>query len=394
MIQARLHKQIHLRNKEEHRIIAGHPWVFSNEIREARGEPAIGDVVEVFSARGLPLGVGLYNPHSLIAVRLLSTSPVEIDREFLRARIADALALREGLYPGESTYRLVHGEGDFLSGLVIDRFGDQFALQTFAYGMELRLPLVCEILEEMFHPSAIVARNDSPLRALENLPSYRKVLAGEAGPVVIEERGVKYGLDLREGQKTGFFLDQRENRAALARYCTGKKVLDGFCNDGGFSLTAARAGASSVLGVDISDEAVARAQSNAALNGIANVQFETGDMFAMLKTLSEHEEKFDVIVLDPPSFTRTKKNVQTAKKGYRDLHAAALPLLPRGGILLTASCSHHILPEVFLELVDEAVRKAGRQLQLLEWRGAAPDHPTLPAVPETQYLKAGIFRIL
>jgi 23S rRNA (cytosine1962-C5)-methyltransferase len=170
--------------------------------------------------------------------------------------------------------------------------------------------------------------------------------------------------------------------------------LDGFCNDGGFSLTAARAGASSVLGVDISDEAVARAQSNAALNGIANVQFETGDMFAMLKTLSEHEEKFDVIVLDPPSFTRTKKNVQTAKKGYRDLHAAALPLLPRGGILLTASCSHHILPEVFLELVDEAVRKAGRQLQLLEWRGAAPDHPTLPAVPETQYLKAGIFRIL
>ena len=394
MIQARLHKQIHLRNKEEHRIIAGHPWVFSNEIREARGEPAIGDVVEVFSARGLPLGVGLYNPHSLIAVRLLSTSPVEIDREFLRARIADALALREGLYPGESTYRLVHGEGDFLSGLVIDRFGDQFAVQTFAYGMELRLPLVCEILEEMFHPSAIVARNDSPLRALENLPSYRKVLAGEAGPVVIEERGVKYGLDLREGQKTGFFLDQRENRAALARYCTGKKVLDGFCNDGGFSLTAARAGASSVLGVDISDEAVARARSNAAINGIANVQFETGDMFAMLKTLSEHEEKFDVIVLDPPSFTRTKKNVQTAKKGYRDLHAAALPLLPRGGILLTASCSHHILPEVFLELVDEAVRKAGRQLQLLEWRGAAPDHPTLPAVPETQYLKAGIFRIL
>jgi 23S rRNA (cytosine1962-C5)-methyltransferase len=394
MIQARLHKQIHLRNKEEHRIIAGHPWVFSNEIREARGEPAIGDVVEVFSARGLPLGVGLYNPHSLIAVRLLSTSPVEIDREFLRARIADALALREGLYPGESTYRLVHGEGDFLSGLVIDRFGDQFAVQTFAYGMELRLPLVCEILEEMFHPSAIVARNDSPLRALENLPSYRKVLAGEAGPVVIEERGVKYGLDLREGQKTGFFLDQRENRAALARYCAGKKVLDGFCNDGGFSLTAARAGASSVLGVDISDEAVARARSNAAINGIANVQFETGDMFAMLKTLSEHEEKFDVIVLDPPSFTRTKKNVQTAKKGYRDLHAAALPLLPRGGTLLTASCSHHILPEVFLELVDEAVRKAGRQLQLLEWRGAAPDHPTLPAVPETQYLKAGIFRIL
>ena len=145
MIQARLHKQIHLRNKEEHRIIAGHPWVFSNEIREARGEPAIGDVVEVFSARGLPLGVGLYNPHSLIAVRLLSTSPVEIDREFLRARIADALALREGLYPGESTYRLVHGEGDFLSVLVIDRFGDQFAGQTFAYGMELPLPLVFEI---------------------------------------------------------------------------------------------------------------------------------------------------------------------------------------------------------------------------------------------------------
>jgi 23S rRNA (cytosine1962-C5)-methyltransferase len=204
MQETHLAKQVILKNKEERRIVAGHPWAFSNEIRETRGNPAVGDVVELVAASGLSLGVGLYNPHSLIAFRLLSGIIVGIDREFFRARIASALDLRERLYPGETAYRLVHGEGDFLTGLVIDRFNDQFAVQTFSSGMEQRLPLICEVLNELFHPSCIVARNESPLRALENLPIGRAVLYGEPTSTLIVERGMRYTVDLREGTEDGF----------------------------------------------------------------------------------------------------------------------------------------------------------------------------------------------
>ena len=394
MHETHLARQVFLKNKEERRIVAGHPWAFSNEVRETRGNPAVGDIVELVAASGLSLGVGLYNPHSLIAFRLLSNTIVGIDHDFFFGRIAAARDLREKLYPGETTYRLVHGEGDFLTGLVIDRFNDQFAVQTFSYGMEQRLGLICDVLKELFHPSCIVARNESPLRALENLPMQRAVLYGEPSPTLITERGLRYTVDLRDGQKTGFYLDQRENRGVLERFSRGADVLDAFCNDGGFSLTAGRAGAKSVLGIDISAEAVARARANAILNGIDNVSFEEGDVFTRLTQLAASGRKYGVVVLDPPSFTRSRKNVQSAKKGYRMLHMAAFPLLEEGGILMTASCSHHILPEVFEGIVDDAARLGGRRLQLLEWRGAAPDHPVLPSVPETRYLKLGLFRVL
>ena len=215
MHETHLARQVILKNKEERRIVAGHPWAFSNEVRETRGNPAVGDIVELVAASGLSLGVGLYNPHSLIAFRLLSNTIVGIDHDFFFGRIAAARDLREKLYPGETTYRLVHGEGDFLTGLVIDRFNDQFAVQTFSYGMEQRLGLICDVLKELFHPSCIVARNESPLRALENLPMQRAVLYGEPSPTLITERGLRYTVDLRDGQKTGFYLDQRENRGVL-----------------------------------------------------------------------------------------------------------------------------------------------------------------------------------
>jgi 23S rRNA (cytosine1962-C5)-methyltransferase len=394
MHESHLARQIILKNKEERRIVAGHPWAFSNEIRETRGNPAIGDVVELVAASGVSLGIGLYNPHSLIAFRLLSGTIVDIDRGFFRTRIAEARDLRERMYPGETAYRLVHGEGDFLTGLVIDRFNDQFAVQTFSFGMEQRLPLICDVLTELFHPSCIVARNESHLRTLENLPLERTVLYGEPAPTLITERGLRYTVDLREGQKTGFYLDQRENRGVLERYVRGADVLDAFCNDGGFALAAGRGGARSVLGIDISAEAVARARANALLNGIENAQFDEGDVFEKLTQMSGAGKKFDVVVLDPPSFTRSRKNVQSAKLGYRTLHLAAFPLIPHGGLLMTASCSHHILPETFQEIVDDAARRAGRRLQLLEWRGAAPDHPVLPSVPETRYLKLVFYRVL
>ena len=389
-----LQKQIILKKNEEHRIVGGHPWVFSNEIRETRGSPSNGDVVELFTAGGLTLGIGLYNPHSLIAFRLLSQTIEEIDTEFFRSRIMRALDLRRMLYPDSAAYRLVHGEGDFLPGLIIDRFNDYCVVQTHSHGMDLRLPMICDALESVLAPKGIIERNESPQRTLEQLLPEKGVLRGEAGSTTISLNGLLYRVDVLEGQKTGFFLDQRENRSAIARFSANAKVLDCFCNDGGFSLSAARGGAAAVRGLDSSEEAVRNATENARLNGLSGVHFEQADIFEALPKLAQEEALFDLVVLDPPSFTRSKKNVQTAKKGYKELHTGVFRLLNKGGMLATASCSHHIEPEVFLSIVDETARKAGRRIQLLEWRGAAPDHPTLPSVPETRYLKFGIFRIL
>ncbi len=389
-----LQKQIILRKNEEHRVVGGHPWVFSNEIRETRGSPVNGDVVELLTAGGLMLGIGLYNPHSLIAFRLLSQIAEEIDTEFFRSRIERALDLRRTLYPGSSVYRLVHGEGDFLPGLVVDRFNEYCVVQTLSHGMDLRLPMICDALGSVLAPKAIVERNESPLRTLEQLPQEKGVLRGEAGTTTITLNGLLFHVDVLEGQKTGFFLDQRENRAAICRFSKDADVLDCFCNDGGFSLSAARAGAATVTGLDSSEEAVRNATENARVNGLSAVRFEQADIFEALASLGEKGASFGLLVLDPPSFTRSRKNVQTAKKGYKELHAGAFRVIKKGGTLATASCSYHIEPDVFLSIVDDTARKVGRRIQLLEWRGAAPDHPTLPAVPETRYLKFGIFRLL
>jgi len=387
-------KTIVLRKNEDRRIIAGHPWVFSNEIRETYGAPAAGDVVEVRNAGGKPLGVGFYHPHSLIAVRLLSRTVEAIDRTFLNNRLLQAAALRERLFPGSQVYRVVHGEADFLPGLIVDRFGEYLAVQTFAYGMDLRLPLLCDLLEVQFRPAGIIERNESPMRSLEGLPTRSGVLRGSAGRTTYTDNGIRFMVDLVAGQKTGFFLDQRLNRLLIREFSPGAQVLDCFCNDGGFALHAARAGASRVLGIDSSGEAIDRAKTNARENGLTTVQFEEHDVFTALAAMAAREESFDVVVLDPPSFTKNRKSVPAAKKGYRELHHLAYRVLSPGGILLTASCSHHILPETFLAVVQEAAVKDNRTLQLLDWRGAAPDHPTLPGVPETGYLKFGGFRVL
>jgi len=384
---------IRLKPKEDLRIRSGHPWVFSNEIGTISGTPAAGDVVPVLSSGGALLGIGLYNPHSLIAARLLSPYEETVDTTFFRKRLQRALELRTTLYPGSTVYRLVHGESDALPGLIVDRFNDLLVVQTHSSGMDLRLQQICDVLEDLLHPSGIIERNESPLRELEHLPVRKGTLRGSPGSTVIEEHGLAYEVDPLEGQKTGFFLDQRENRYLVRRYCHGARVLDCFCNDGGFALNAAAAGAASVLGVDSSTDAVARATANAARNNLQQVRFLESDVFEALSSLGERGEKFGTIILDPPSFTRSKKNVQTARRGYRELHAGALKVLEKGGFLATASCSHHILPEVFLEEVVQTGKKMGKTLQLLEWRGAAPDHPTLPQVPETRYLKFGVFRV-
>jgi 23S rRNA (cytosine1962-C5)-methyltransferase len=389
-----LDKCIILRKHEDRRVVAGHPWVFSNEIQEIKGTPTIGDVVELRAASGLSLGIGFFNPHSLIAFRMLSRNAEEqIDYAFFERRIREAFNLRQLLYPQGAVFRLIHGEGDFLPGLIVDRYNDILAIQTHSFGMDIHLPLICDALESLLHPRGIVERNESSSRLLEHMEGRKGILRGTETSVMIDEHGLSYRVDLLQGQKTGFFLDQRENRLAVRQFAHSADVLDCFCNDGGFALNAATSGASSVVGVDVSEEAIARAQHNASLNSLNNVQFEPYDVFERLQAFGETGTMFDVIILDPPSFTKNKKTVPNAKKGYKDLHAKTFQVLRKGGILLTSSCSHHIEPGVFLSLIDEAARKSGRSLQLLEWRGAGPDHPSLPGVPETRYLKFGVFRV-
>jgi 23S rRNA (cytosine1962-C5)-methyltransferase len=287
----------------------------------------------------------------------------------------------------------VHGESDFLPGLVIDKYNNYLCVQTFSYGMDVRLSMICDVLEDLLHPDGIAERNESPLRLLEHLPQKKGVLRGSVQKTVHHENGIQFLVDTLEGQKTGFFLDQRENRTVIRRFSKNARVLDCFCNDGGFALHAARGGALEVTGIDVSEEAVQRAAQNAVLNEVQNVRFEKGDVFERLASVATEKPGYDVVVLDPPSFTKSRKTVPAARKGYKELHVNAIRSIREGGTLMTASCSHHIEQDLFLTIIREAAQKTGRKLQMLIWQGAAPDHPTLPSVPETHYLKFGVFRI-
>lgn len=389
-----------LKAKEDKRIKKGHLWVFSNEIEQKPESAQAGDLVRLLNRQGESLGVGFYHPHSLISVRLLAIPTLEggqeeLDRQFFINRMRRAAELRERLFAGEDCYRLIHGESDFLPGLVVDRFADQFTVQTLTTGMENRLDLICDGLEALFHPSTIIERNDTLLRRYEELPERVSVLRGnEPEPVVIQENGIRYRIDLLRGQKTGFFLDQKMNRRAAARYCSGQRVLDCFCNVGGFALNALKAGAASAVAVDASIASLEQARHNAQLNDFTSVEFVESDVFDFLERELRRREHYDVVILDPPSFTRSKKNVPAAKRAYRRINELACRILKSGGILVTASCSFHVFEEVFYEIVQESALRAGRTIRLLERRYQAPDHPILPAMPETKYLKLGIFQVL
>lgn len=386
-------KQIILRKNEEHRLTQGHQWVFSNEIKAVNGDPEPGDVVEILRHDEKFLGLGFYHPHSLIAIRLLSREREEITFDFFEGRINRALQLRKRFFPESESFRIVHGESDFLPGLVIDKYNEFLSIQTFSYGMDRRLTLICDVLESIFHPKAIVERNESPLRSLEGLPLKKSVLRGSLDQTIITEHGVKYKVDLLNGQKTGFFLDQRENRNAIRVYAHNAVVLDCFCNEGGFSLNALKGGAKKVVGVDASPQAIAKAKVNTAINQAVGVTFETGDAFERLKEYASDGRRFDLVILDPPSFSKSKKTVATALRGYKEINTLALNVLHAGGILATASCSHHVTEESFLSSVEAAARSAHRALQLLQFSGASPDHPVLSTMPETKYLKFAIFAV-
>ena len=384
-----------LRPREERRILSGHAWVFSNEIDRIEGQPQPGSVVAVTRSGGKLVGYGLFNPNSLIAVRLFSRREAAFDLPFLTERIRAAAALRERLYPGSVACRIVHGESDGLPGLIVDRYGSAFCVQTLSIGIDLLKETLCDALESLFHPEVIVERNESQLRTLEGLPLVSGVLRGTIPACVrITEADLIFEVDLLSGHKTGFYYDQRENRLAVRRYAEGARALDLYCHDGAFSLHLAKAGAREVIAIDVGENAIERARRNADLNGLSErCRFEAADASEALRSLHERGEKLDIIVLDPPSFTRSKKNVPEAKRAYVDLNRRAIRVLARGGFLATASCSHHITDETFVDCLREAAVSVDRTLKLLEWRSQAPDHPILPAMPETKYLKLAILQV-
>lgn len=382
-----MNETITLRPREERRLLQGHAWVFSNEIASIGGTPGPGSVVEVRRHDGRPIGIGFYHPHSLIAVRMLDRTARPIDHTFFKARIGRALQRRSGLFGEDTAYRIVHGESDGLPGLIVDRYGSALSIQAVSAGMDARLDMICDVLEETIHPTIIVARNDSSLRTLEGLPESTAVLRGSRGEVEVTENGLRFLVDLMQGQKTGLFLDQKLNRRRIRAYAHGRSVLDCFCNDGGFGLNAAAAGATDVEGVDISPDAVARASANAQRNGLDRVRFTSADVFDDLRNRSGQAKRYGMIILDPPSFTKNRKTVATALRGYRTINTLALELLETDGILVSASCSHHIDQDAFVEMLQESAVKAGRSVQVAEICGASPDHPALLAMPETSYLK-------
>jgi 23S rRNA (cytosine1962-C5)-methyltransferase len=382
--------KITLKKNEDRRIKAGHPWVFSNEIADIKGERATGAAAELFDAGGGFMGVGHYNPYSLIAFRLLSRQREDIDSAgFHEQRIARALALRQALYPASQTFRAVYGESDFLPGLVVDRYGDYLSIQLLSAGMEQRRDLLLEALVRVFAPAGIIARNDVSVRNLEGLEEKVEILYGEIPELVeTEENGLRFQLDLREGQKTGGFLDQKENHLLLRGIAGGKEVLDCFCYAGSWASHAAAFGAASVLGLDISARAVSLATRNAELNGVTGrVRFEECDAFERLRSLKQEGRRFGVVVMDPPAFVKSRRNIAEATKGYLTVNRRALELLEPGGHLITCSCSYHMGREAFRDMLTLAARQARREVRLVSAHSQAPDHPVLLSFPESEYLK-------
>ena len=386
MTMSSLSKHVILKKNEERRLLGGHQWIFSNEIHRIVGTPSSGDIVEILRSDGKSLGVGFFNSQSLIAVRHLSPDIIDIDEAFFDHRIRTALRLREKLFPESTTYRVVHSESDFLPGVVIDRYDDTFSIQTFSAGMEQRKTMICDVLTTIFSPRCIVERNESSLRSLEGLPLQTSVLFGTPEPVTIQLNEVRFTVDVLNGQKSGFFLDQRENRRSIAPFVSNASVLDCFCNEGGFGLYAAAFGAKHVDSVDISEESIARARHNAELNTMTEIEFHQHDVFPFLEASVQSGKKWDVVILDPPSFTKSKKTVHTAIKGYKEINTNGLRCVSSPGIFISASCSHHIDQTAFVNIIKESGVKAERKVQLLRISGASPDHPVLPSMPETQYL--------
>ena len=374
----------------EQRLLGGHPWIYRADVADARA--AAGDIVQVRSPRGQALGSALFSDRSQITLRMLTSGESLADEALVRRRIEAAIAFRTSLAIDATACRLVHGEADLLPSLIVDRYGDYLVVQALSQGMDRLLPAIVSMLTDLLRPRGILARNDPRARLLDGLEQRVDVLAGDVpDSVTITETGVRYDVDLRHGQKTGLFLDQRENRAAGAAYARGR-MLDCFSYNGGFALVMGRR-CDEVIAFDVSEDAVARVKQNAARNGVA-VDARVGNVFDELRGLDRLGERFDTIVLDPPAFAKNKGAIANARAGYKEINLRALKLLRPGGTLVTCSCSYHINEAAFAEIVYDASIDAQAHVTVVEKRMQGRDHPVLLGVPETYYLKCFILRKL
>jgi 23S rRNA (cytosine1962-C5)-methyltransferase len=375
---------------------SGHPWIYAGHITETVGTPQAGDVVDVYSSTKQFCGRGFYNPHSKIRVRLLTHREEPIDEQFFRARLESAVRLRERLGLRSDAYRLVYGESDLLPGLVVDQYHDVAVMQTLSYGLDCRKDMLADLLLEQRSLRALYLRNDAKSRALEGLSTERMCLRGEmAGPVEIAEGGGRFLVDVAEGQKTGWFCDQRDNRMAVARLAKGLDVLDVFCHTGAFGIHTALQGAHSVEGIDASEAALRLARHHAGANRVEDIcRYRGADAFDELRALERAGRRYGMVILDPPAFARSRHAVRHALAGYRELNVQALKVLMPEGFLVTCSCSHYVSEEEFGSMVQAAGRDARRQLRLIEQRSQGPDHPVLAAMPETRYLKCFLVQVL
>jgi 23S rRNA (cytosine1962-C5)-methyltransferase len=379
--------------KPRARILHGHDWVFSSEVLKVFGNPVDGDVISLKNGKDHLIGSAIYNSKSQIVARRFSRRRQDLDADFFRRRIAQASEYRDRRNVDLELRRVVWSDSDGLPGVIIDRYGDHFVLQTLTLAMDGRKDLIMLAMVDLFGDIAIIERNDAPMRKPEGLELHSRVLRGTPSEISIQIEGVKFKVNLLHGHKTGFYLDQKHNYGTVAGCARNRRVLDCFTNQGAFALTCARAGAAEVTGVEESAENIAAAKRNAAHNQL-QIEWMQQDVFQFLRGAEKAGAEYDLIILDPPSFTRTKSGVHDALRGYRELHTRAFKLLSKDGLLATFSCSHHVHDTVFLETITDALVDARRSARRLRRFEQAPDHPVLPTIPETEYLRGFLLEMM
>jgi 23S rRNA (cytosine1962-C5)-methyltransferase len=380
--------------KPRARILHGHDWVFSGEVLKVFGKPVDGDVISLKDGKDRLIGSAIYNSKSQIVARRFSRRKQNLDLDFFKRRIAQAAEYRARRGVDPRLCRIVWSESDGLPGLIIDRYGNHFVVQTLTLAMDMRKNLIADAVIELFGKGTIIERNDAPVRKAEGLELHTEVLRGDApSQIEIEIDNVRFELDLLRGHKTGFYLDQRHNYPTVAGFAHGRRVLDCFTNQGAFALTCSRAGAADVTGVEESPENIAAAKRNAAHNDL-KVRWIERDVFQFLRAAEKAGTQYDLIILDPPSFTKTRSGLRDALRGYRELHMRAFKLLSKGGILATFSCSHHVSDTAFSQTIADALVDARRSARRLRRFEQAPDHPVLPTIPETEYFKGFLLEMM
>lgn len=385
--------EIYLKKNEEKRIVAGHSWVYANEVARIENKDKNGSLATVFAADGRYIGKGYINHASKILVRIFIRNDENDTKELYLKRIKAADEYRKKL-GYDNCYRMVFAEADDLPALIVDRYGEVLVIQCLSLGIDMRKSMIVDCLNELFSPKGIYERSDVSVRKKEGLPETKGLLCGEVDDYVeICENGIKMLVDVKNGQKTGYFLDQKENRYAVRRYCSGAdEVLDCFCNSGGFSLNAAKT-AKHVTACDISPLALKNVRDNADLNAFKNIDTLCGDVFEVLRTFRQQKKKFDVVILDPPAFCKSADQIKDAYRGYRDINSTAMKIVASGGFLITCSCSHYMTMPLFEKMLIEAARQSGRTVRSVEVKTQAPDHPSLLCAEETQYLKFFVLHI-